>query len=171
MFVRAYVGSPTVELDNDKVPHSLNGSAVVPNADWATAGNGTVLPTWTGGTTGGNCVSLDATGNLMDSGSPCGRGGSGAAGPAPTRMLRQSARLDFPSIGANSCESLSVTVAGAADGNEVALGVPNALGSLAGVSWSAWVSAANTVTVRGCNATGRATIDPAPATVKVTVIP
>jgi hypothetical protein len=94
----------------------------------------------------------------------------GSGGAAVAKILRGSASLNFGAIPANSCSSLTVALRGAAAGDEVSLGVPDALGLLAGVSWSAWVSAAGTVTVRGCNVTGAATRDPAAATVKVTVI-
>lgn len=88
----------------------------------------------------------------------------------PQQVLTATASLDFGAFGANACQTLTLTVTGAADGDAVVLGVPNALASLAGVTFSGWVSAANTVSVRGCNATGTATSDPAAATVRAWVL-
>jgi hypothetical protein len=77
--------------------------------------------------------------------------------------------LDFAPIPASSCSTLSSSLAGASDGDTVALGIPGVLGPVDGVTWFAWVSAADTVSVRGCNATLTATVDPPPATVRVDV--
>jgi ABC-type Fe3+-hydroxamate transport system substrate-binding protein len=82
--------------------------------------------------------------------------------------LTGSDTLDFPSTGAHSSADLTITVTGAADGDMVILGVPNA--SVTNDSnYSAWVSAANTVTVR-YNHYGSGTKNPASGTFKVYVI-
>jgi len=80
--------------------------------------------------------------------------------------LRGSATLDFGSTAANGESDLTITVTGAADGDVVSLGVPNA-SATTGVFF-AWVSATNTVTVRFHNTSGGST-DPASGTFKVTV--
>lgn len=72
--------------------------------------------------------------------------------------LHASATLDFPSIPANSTNDLTITVAGAVLGNG-ALATPNGAPE-AGLTWKAFVSAANTVTVRLANITTGA-INPA----------
>jgi hypothetical protein len=54
---------------------------------------------------------------------------------------------DFPSTSAQSSSDITVTVTGAVAGQPVWLGVPNSAVS-ANTSYSAWVSAANTVTIR-----------------------
>ena len=79
---------------------------------------------------------------------------------APIRQtLRAIATLDFPSIPANSSADLTITVTVAAVGDD-AIANPNSAGGVpAGVTWSAFVSAANTVTVRMLNGTTGA-IDP-----------
>jgi len=59
-------------------------------------------------------------------------------------------------------------VTGAADGDAVSLGVPNAAVN-ANSSFTAWVSAANTVTVRFNNYSS-SSIDPASGTFRVSVI-
>jgi hypothetical protein len=82
--------------------------------------------------------------------------------------LKGSGTLDFPSTGAHSSADLTITVTGAADGDMVILGVPNA--SVTNDSnYSAWVSAANTVTVR-FNHYGSGNSNPASGTFKVYVI-
>jgi len=81
------------------------------------------------------------------------------------KILRASASLDFD-LSAVNCQDLTVTVTGAALNDEVFVGAPN--GSIvADETFSAWVSAANTVTVRACDGAGAG--NPASGTYKVTV--
>ena len=81
--------------------------------------------------------------------------------------LTGSATLNFPSTTTLLSADLTITVTGAADGDVVSLGVPNAAVN-ANTSYSAWVSAANTVTVRFNNYSS-GTVDPASGTFKVFV--
>jgi hypothetical protein len=81
--------------------------------------------------------------------------------------LTGSATLNFPSTLTLLSADLTITVTGAADGDVVSLGVPNAAVN-ANTSYSAWVSAANTVTVR-FNNYSIGTVDPASALFKVFV--
>jgi hypothetical protein len=76
--------------------------------------------------------------------------------------------LDFASAAANTCSTdLTVAITGAALGDVCSVGVPN--GSVnTGSSFTCWVSAANTVSVRHCN-TSAAANDPASGTFKVLV--
>jgi hypothetical protein len=91
---------------------------------------------------------------------------------APTRQtinqgLTGSATLDFGNTNAGESADLTITVTGAADGDVVAIGVPN--GSVnANTCYTAWVSAANTVTVRFNNYSGSA-VNPASGTFKAFV--
>jgi len=86
------------------------------------------------------------------------------------KTLQNSATLDFgstpiPSLGT---ETLTITLTGVADGDQVSLGVPN--GSMtAGLIYFAWVSAVNTVSIQCYNSTLGA-IDPASGTFKISVI-
>ncbi len=82
------------------------------------------------------------------------------------KTLSNSATLDFGNLVAIGCEDLTITVTGAVDGDPVSLGVPNA-SIVANSSYSAWVSAANTVSVRFCALVSG---DPASGIFKVTVI-
>lgn len=74
---------------------------------------------------------------------------------------------DVASIAAGAIATIAITVTGAASGDPVVIGAPAALG--AGLLWSGYVSATDTVTVRIYNSTAGA-IDPASATWKASVI-
>lgn len=83
-----------------------------------------------------------------------------------------SASLDFGATAAGTCDLLTITVTGAADGDPVSCGVPTALAaSDAYQSFNYYVSATNTVTVKRCNLTNTVTAlsNPAAATVRCTV--
>jgi hypothetical protein len=83
-----------------------------------------------------------------------------------TSVLTGSAALDFASISAAASADLTITVTGAAVNDEVALGLPAA--PAAGLVFIAFVSAANTVTIRASNITALA-VDAASATYTVSV--
>ena len=87
-------------------------------------------------------------------------------GATVTKILSATATLNFD-LTALTVEDLTITVTGAADGDVVSLGVPN--GSVTtSVQYSAWVSAADTVTVRArTSATGE---NPASGTFRATVL-
>lgn len=87
-------------------------------------------------------------------------------GATVTKILSATATLNFD-LTALTVEDLTITVTGAADGDVVTLGVPN--GSVTtSVQYSAWVSAADTVTVRArTSAIGE---NPASGTFRATVI-
>jgi len=85
------------------------------------------------------------------------------------KTLRASSSLNFPSTAGNSNSDLTITITGAADGDIVMLGVPNSA-VFANSCYTAWVSAANTVTVRFNNYDPITARDPGAATFKVSVI-
>lgn len=80
--------------------------------------------------------------------------------------LRGSATLDFPSVAAAGATTLTITVKGAAVGDACWVGFRAAPTS--GLIYSAWVSAADTVTVRVQNVTAGA-VDAASAVYDVWV--
>ncbi|HMG72604.1 MAG TPA: hypothetical protein VK582_03815 [Pyrinomonadaceae bacterium] len=92
------------------------------------------------------------------------------AGATISKYLSGSAPLDFAAWGGGDCQDLNIRVDGAASGDPVVLGIPDALASVAGVTWFGWVSSANTVTVRGCKITAGASTNPAAATVTASII-
>ncbi len=85
------------------------------------------------------------------------------------KTLTATSSLNFPSTGAaGGFSNLTITVTGAADGDVVQLGVPSAL-ILSNSFYTAYVSAANTVTVRFTNTNGLLAQDPAAGTFRVSV--
>ena len=89
------------------------------------------------------------------------------SGATITKVLSGSASLNFGEIAAAAQANLTITVTGAAVGDEVVLALPAA--PAAGIVFNAFVSAANTVTIRATNVTAEA-VDPAAATYGVIVI-
>lgn len=105
-----------------------------------------------------NIINITTTGGLK----------IGPSGVTVTNILSGFNTLDFPSTLAQTDSDLPITVTGAADGDVVRLGVPN--GSVqAGSIYTAWVSAANTVTVR-FSVYGVTAKDPASGTFKAMVV-
>jgi hypothetical protein len=100
---------------------------------------------------------LTATGTLQVGG-----------GATVTKILSATATLDFGSIAAQGYGDLTVTVTGAALGDTVSLGVPNA-SITADISFFGWVSATNTVTIRCTNISLTTARDPASGTFRATV--
>ncbi len=81
-------------------------------------------------------------------------------------QLTAVATLDFPSIAAAAKADLTITVNGAVVGDAVFLGLPAA--PAAGLVFNAFVSAANTVTVRASN-TSSSAVDAASASYRAVV--
>ena len=77
--------------------------------------------------------------------------------------------LDFPSTADGASSDLTLTVTGAETGDLVVLGIPNGSQPAGEVWYQAWVSAADTVTVRLYNASGAA-VDPASGSFNVMVV-
>ncbi len=89
-------------------------------------------------------------------------------GGTPIAKIRSAtATLDFGSILAAASEDKTITVTDAAVGDRVVMGLPATV--LAGAIFNAWVSAADTVTIR-CNNAGSIAIDPASATYAAMVV-
>lgn len=84
------------------------------------------------------------------------------------KTLRATATLDFVSTISGNSSELTITVTGAADGDPVALAIPHSQ-AWSGSNFTAWVSGADTVTVRFNNYSG-STIDPTSASFTVAVI-
>lgn len=92
---------------------------------------------------------------------------TGSSGATVSELSAATASLDFGSIATLAQADLTITVTGAAVGDYVTLALPAA--PTAGIVFNAFVSAANTVTVRATNVTA-GSIDPAAATYGVLVI-
>jgi len=107
-------------------------------------------------------TSTDALGSLLLAGITIG------AGTKITKVLSATATLDFGSVAAQSYADLTITVTGAALGDTVSLGVPNA--SITNdISFFGWVSATNTVTIRCTNISLATARDPASGTFRATI--
>lgn len=110
----------------------------------------------------------DQTGTLSAAGTIVGVETDGVwVAEAEKAVLTATAALNFASIAAAASEDLTITVAGAAVGDSVSVGLPAA--PTAGLVFVGFVSAANTVTVRASNITAGA-VDAASATYRATVI-
>lgn len=119
-------------------------------------------------------AALDVTGDAVVSGTVTVANGItvGSGGTAITKHLSATASLDFGATEAGTCDSLTITVTGAADGDTVSLGIPNALAaSDTYQSFQGFVSSANTVTVKRCNLLNLTTAlsDPGAETVRADV--
>jgi hypothetical protein len=82
-------------------------------------------------------------------------------------ILRVSATIDFPSIPSGSQRTTTVTVNGAAFGDAVVLGLPGS--DTSNVVYSAYVSTANTVTIKAMNI-GSSSSDPSNQQYRIYVI-
>lgn len=113
-------------------------------------------------------MTITSGGNVTVTGIVSGTGGLSVGGGATiVSMLSATAVLDFASIPANTSADLTITVTGAA-ANDIAMAGPPTT-QTSGIVISAFVSAANTVTIRAANVTVGA-IDPASATYRASVI-
>lgn len=137
-------------------------------------GNSATVQMFGGGTPANNdCARFDASGNIVSAGAPCGSGGGGGGttvagtgivvtgGGSTTTVAIDSALvpaflsgqglLGFGTVSGQSCGENTLTLSGAAENDAVAGGWPLALP--AGLTGTMYVSAANVVRVRLCNAT------------------
>jgi hypothetical protein len=94
--------------------------------------------------------------------------GTGGGWQKIANEISGSATLDFPSTGHGNSADLTFTVTGASEGDVVALGIPNA-SIVANASFTAWVSATDTVKVRFNNYASSGSSDPALGTFKIKV--
>ena len=91
------------------------------------------------------------------------------SGTTVSKIISATATLNFPNTLPGTGSDLTITLTGAVDGDVVLLGVPNGSIPSANCGFFAWVSAADTVTVRFLNAGSLAT-DPASGTFRVAVV-
>ena len=112
---------------------------------------------------------ISATGSLSAASATLSGALTIGGGTPITEHVSITTTLSYAAFGPQSCSNRTIGISGAADGDTVVLGIPNALASLAGVTWFGWVSAPGQVTVRGCNATTASTGTPPTAKVRVDV--
>ena len=126
------------------------------------AGNASNL----GGVAAGNYARLDTgnnftgnqsvAGNVSASGNLSNGGSATIGGGTPiVEHLSQVLPITVPSIAPKNCAPIkTIAFTGAADGDTIALGVKNALNPGSALTYFAWVSAANTVTIKICDPVG-----------------
>lgn len=158
----------------------LNTNIAIQNtvsARWTlNAGSSSVAPTWTRNTADAVTTAIFNNANASNTGQIAEFQSGGTTLASITKagyitaanILLGSAALDFPSTAANTTSDLTLTVTGAALGDSVFVGAPNAA-VLAGVSYFGWVSATNTVTIRLTNISA-VSVNPASATFNVRII-
>ena len=93
---------------------------------------------------------------------------SGSTRYTMAKTLTATQYLDFSSTPAASASTLTITVNGAVDGDAVVVGTPGSAASVNGV-FSAYVSSANTVTVKFSNSTAGA-VDPSGGIFRVSIL-
>jgi hypothetical protein len=149
---------------------SLSGSIIAgPVASALAAGSATTAGTATnalelGGVVAANYARLDIgnsfTGNQAVTGNVSVTGNSattgtvtiGSGGTPISEHLSVLVNPSLPALLPFGCASANFTLTGAADGDTMALGVPNERMTGGGnLLYTGWVSAANTVTIRACN--------------------
>jgi hypothetical protein len=123
-------------------------------------------------TRAGSSIGIDSTGqvNLVPL---AGKGTKIGTGGAPVKkILSATASVDFTALAAGACETFTITVTGAADGDSVSMGVPAAAWNTTEYATiQGFVSGADTVKVKRCNLTNATTAlsNPAAVTVRATV--
>lgn len=101
-----------------------------------------------------------------------GKGVAIGSGTALKKVLSATASVDFTALAAGTCETFTITITGAADGDSVSLGVPAAAWATTEYATiEGFVSAADTVKVKRCNLTNATTAlsNPAAVTIRATV--
>ena len=159
------VGAGTFSTGTGAV--SLNGATTVTGTNAFTTGTGAVtlngnITTASGVTfsqvgagtfgTGTGNVSLNGNTTLAQGKTLTIAGTNGTAATPITAHYSNTASLDFPLTNQATCSNLTVTVTGARAGDSVDASPSAVAGGTEtlSMSWSAWVSANDTVTVRVC---------------------
>ena len=140
----------------------LGNAATATNAITATLANSALDATNAdnlGGVPAANFARLDIgnafTGNQSVNGNETLAGSvSIGNGTAITKHLSALFNPSFPVLGKGACVTASFAFSGVSDGDTTALGVPNARVAGPGFLYTAWVSAANTITLEECNVSG-----------------
>lgn len=94
--------------------------------------------------------------------------GTGGGWQKIANEITKDTTIDFPSTGHGTNYDVSFTVTGAELGDVVSIGIPHAAMS-PNISYTAWVSAANQVTIRLDHYASSGNVDPASGTFKVKV--
>jgi uncharacterized repeat protein (TIGR03803 family) len=111
------------------------------------------------------------TGNQSVNGSDAIAGSLSIGNGTPiTKHLSALFNPSFPALGKITCATASFTLSGVSDGDTTAVGVPNARMTGPGnFVYTAWVSAANMITIQGCNVSGTSQTTPGTGNIRVDV--
>lgn len=127
----------------------------------------------TGATTITGAATVSSTLGVTGASTLTGGATIGSGGAPLLKVLSGTGAVDFTALAAGTCETFTITVTGAANGDTVALGIPAAAWATTEYATiQGWVSTTNTVTVKRCNITNATTplSDPASVTVRATVM-
>jgi hypothetical protein len=114
---------------------------------------------------------LSVQGGITASGSVNAQGGlSVGSGTTVTSVISATANLDFGSLTANSSQTLTMSVPGATIGDTVALGINDAVASVADLVFFGWVSTSGTVSIRAACTGSTGCGDPTAAVYRATII-
>lgn len=97
----------------------------------------------------------------------------GSGGATVAKILTGTGSVNFTDLAAGTCETFTITVTGAANGDAVFLGIPAAAWATTEYATiQGFVSTTNTVTVKRCNLTNATTAlsDPAAVTIRAVVV-
>jgi hypothetical protein len=150
-------GSTLTSLNPANLSAGTAGINITGNAATATAAAIASNATALGGVMAGNYARLDTgnafNGNQSVTGNVAATGSLAiGSGTAITKHLSILVNPSFGALKAGACMSANFALTGAVDGDTIALGVPNERMMGGGILiFSAWVSAADTVTLQECN--------------------
>ncbi len=116
--------------------------------------------------------SVDSKGDVTASGNVTASGSVtiGTGGTPILEHLSQTFTVSVPVVVPAACApSQTVPLTGASDGDTLAMGVQNALTSGGSLTYFAWVSAANTITIRVCNPAGPKSVAITNQTIRVDI--
>ena len=135
-------------LEGSKITGTVPSATTAGSATTAaTAANATAL----GGVAAGNYARLDISNTFAGNQSVSGNVTIGSGGTPITEHVSILVNPSFPALNGGGCAIAEFPLKGAADGDTIALGVPNERMFGGNLIYTAWVSASNSVTVRACN--------------------
>lgn len=167
------LGAVTIRSRSDKSvtitgPTAIVGAHTVTGATTITGATGIV-----GATSITGAATVSTTLGVTGASTLTGGATIGSGGAAILKVLSGTGAVDFTALAAGTCETFTITVTGAANGDTVALGIPAAAWATTEYATiQGFVSATNTVTVKRCNITNATTLlsDPASVTIRATVM-
>jgi len=145
-------GAGLFNLNPASLSAGLAGININGNAATATTAASATNAAALGGVAAASFARLDINNTFAGNQSVNGTVTIGSGGTAITEHVSILENPKFPALKTGVCASANFTLTGAADGDTIALGVPNERMTGGGILiYTAWVSASNQVTLQGCN--------------------